>query len=195
MTVHTATSPSMVKSPDEGDATASRTTSRSRARAVAGVAESFVYLQRTARRAKARLLAAASNDVESATQLLLRTVAGEGPMRASMLAASVQSDLSTVSRQVSALVGRGLLERRADPLDGRASLLGITEAGRAVIAVHEQDRVAFFDEMLSGWSDEQLRKFTEQLSRFTAAYDQTHTAWMTNRAARTEQPSETYQAT
>jgi MarR family protein len=88
----------------------------SRMAAVATVTESFVDLQRTVRRSKARLLAAAGDDVESAAHSLLHAVQSEGPMRASALAASVQSDLSTVSRQVAALVGRGLLERRADHL-------------------------------------------------------------------------------
>src|SRR3984957_13053410 len=90
----------------------SRRPAEGRLDAVASVTESFIDLQRTVRRSKARLLAAAGNDVESATHLLLHAVESEGPMRASALAASVHSDLSTVSRQVAALVGRGLLERR-----------------------------------------------------------------------------------
>jgi DNA-binding MarR family transcriptional regulator len=142
------------------------------------VADSVVDLLRTVRRAKARLLAAAGNDVESATQVLLRTVAAEGPMRASALAVSVQSDLSTVSRQTAALVAGGLLERRADPVDGRASLLAVTEAGQTVLAEHAQARAEFFAQVLAGWGAEELDQFTHLLQRFTAAYDQTHTAWM-----------------
>jgi DNA-binding MarR family transcriptional regulator len=148
------------------------------------VTESFIDLQRTVRRSKARLLAAAGDDVESASHLLLHTVQAEGPMRASALAASVQSDLSTVSRQVTVLVGRGLLERRADQLDGRASLLAVTDAGRAAIARHEQGRQAFFEEVLTGWGTEELRQFAQQMERFTAAYDHIHTAWMNERAGR-----------
>jgi DNA-binding MarR family transcriptional regulator len=81
----------------------------SRTTAVASVTDAFIDLQRTVRRSKARLLAAAGNDVESATHLLLHTVESEGPMRASALAASVHSDLSTVSRQVTALGRRGVV--------------------------------------------------------------------------------------
>ena len=150
---------------------------------VASVTKSFLGLQRTVRRSKARLNAAAGDDVESATQGLLHVVAAEGPLRASALASSVHSDLSTVSRQVAALVGRGLLERRADQLDGRASLLAVTGAGRAAIAEHDQGRQAFFDEVLTGWSTEELRQFARQMERFTAAYDRIHTARMDRRAA------------
>lgn len=110
-------------------------------------------------------------------------------MRASTLAASVQSDLSTVSRQVAALVGRGLLERRADQRDGRACLLVVTEAGRAAIAEHERGRQAFFDEVLTGWSTEELGQFAQQMERFTAAYDHLHAARVTARAGRPQNPS------
>jgi DNA-binding MarR family transcriptional regulator len=150
---------------------------------VASVADSFSELQRTVRRSKARLLAA-GDDVDSATQLLLHTVAAEGPMRASALAASVQADLSTVSRQVAALVGRGLLERRADQFDGRACLLAVTDAGRAAIADYEHGRQTFFDAVLADWDTEEMRQFARQLERFTAAYDHVHTALMSERARR-----------
>jgi len=166
---------------------------RGRAAGVASVADSVIDLLRTVRRSKARLLAAASDDVDSVTQILLRTVAAEGPMRASALAASVQSDLSTVSRQVAALVTRGLLERRADPGDGRASLLVVTEAGQSMIAEHEHARTAFFEQVLSDWSPGELGEFVHLLERFTAAYDTTHTHWMTGAAphsARTGDPEE-----
>jgi len=151
---------------------------------IAAVAESFSDLQRTVRRAKARLLAAAGDDVESATQMLLHTVAADGPMRASALATSVHADLSTVSRQVTVLVSRGLLERRADQCDGRASLLAVTAAGQAAIAEHEQGRQAFFDAVLADWSTGEMRQFAQQLEQFTAAYDRVHTAWMCERAGR-----------
>jgi DNA-binding MarR family transcriptional regulator len=150
--------------------------------AVTRVADSVVQLLRIVRRAKARVLATAGKDVESATQILLRTVELEGPMRASALAASVGSDLSTVSRQVAALVGRGLLERRADQLDGRASLLVVTEGGRAVIAEHEQGRQEFFEEVLASWTGDELQQFAGFLERFSASYDLTHKAWMLDRA-------------
>jgi DNA-binding MarR family transcriptional regulator len=151
---------------------------------IAAVADSVGGLLRTVRRGKARLVAVAGDDVESATQLLLRTAAADGPMRASDLAASVQSDLSTVSRQVAGLVAGGLLERRADPVDGRACLLVVTDAGHAVISEHERRRVVFFTEVLDGWDDEQLTQFSSLLERFTTAYEQTHADWITRRIER-----------
>jgi DNA-binding MarR family transcriptional regulator len=153
----------------------------------ASVAESFIGLMRTVRRSKARLLDAAGRDVDSASQVLLHTLAAEGPMRASALASSVQADLSTVSRQVTALVGHGLLERQADQHDGRATLLAVTSAGRDAVARHEQNRQAFFEAVLSGWTPAEMRQFAQQLERFTAAYDHVHAAWISERAPRQDE--------
>ncbi len=146
------------------------------------VADSVLGLLRTVRKAKARMVAA-RGDVESATALLLHTVATQGPLRTSALAAHVHSDLSTVSRQVGALVAAGLLERRADPADGRACLLALTPAGEAAVADHEQGRANFFAAVLDGWAQDELLQFAGLLDRFTASYDHVHTAWITERAA------------
>jgi DNA-binding MarR family transcriptional regulator len=157
---------------------------------VAEVADSVIELVRTVRRSKARQPAAASDDVDSATQMLLRTAAAEGPTRASALATCVQSDLSTISRQVTVLVTRGLLERRADPVDGRASLLVVTDAGRAMIAEHERARMIFFEEVLAGWTPGERGHFARLLERFTAAYETTHIQWTTGEARHTASTGE-----
>jgi DNA-binding MarR family transcriptional regulator len=154
---------------------------------VAAVADSLAGLLRTVRRAKSRHATVSGDDVESVTGLLLRTVAVEGPMRASALALSVHSDLSTVSRQVAALVAKGLLERRADPLDGRACLLAVTELGDQALAERERMRGAFFAHVLDGWGAAELERFAASLERLTDDYDRTHAAWMAERAARQDQ--------
>ena len=72
-------------------------------------------------------------------------------------------------------------------------MLAVTDAGRAAIAEHERGRQAFFDEVLSGWSADELRQFGQQLERFTAAYDRVHAARVGARAhpdSRHEVPSQ-----
>lgn len=76
-------------------------------------------------------------------------------------------DTSTVSRAVSSLVGLGLVERSADPADGRASLLLVTERGReALTQAHE-----WYGEVLTGalrsWSRDDLETLGTMLRRFT----------------------------
>jgi DNA-binding MarR family transcriptional regulator len=150
---------------------------------VTEVADNFVALMRSFARAKARFMAAAEHDVEWSAQIILRQLANEGPMRASSLAECLQSDPSTVSRQVAALVKDGLVERQADPEDGRASILALTGKAGAVIAKHEELRVQHFAGMLSEWNDRDLRRFADLLRRFTHDFDESSTNIGTEPAA------------
>jgi DNA-binding MarR family transcriptional regulator len=150
---------------------------------VATVADQFTGLMRTFGKARARLLAAAATDVEWSAHIVLKCIASEGQMRASDVAEALHSDPSTVSRQVAALVKDGLVERRSDPDDGRASLLVLTEKADAVLAEHDRIRLEHFARVLDGWSDADLRQFATMLCRFTEAYEAENSDWMTDRIA------------
>ena len=145
---------------------------------VAAVADNFVTLMRTFAKVRSRWMAAAEQDVERAAHIVLRFVANEGPVRATAIAEGLQSDPSTVSRQVAALVKDGLLERRADQGDGRASLLVITEKAQAVLAEHDEIRISHFADMLEGWSAHDLRQFAALLAKFTIDFEQASTSTM-----------------
>jgi DNA-binding MarR family transcriptional regulator len=148
---------------------------------VAAVADTFVRLMRSFGKARARILAAAEHDVEWSSHILLKYLATEGPMRAGALAEVMQSDPSTVSRQVAALVKDGLLERRADPADGRASILILTEKAEAVLAEHDRIRLEFFASLLDGWSPADVHRFAKLLDRFTAAHEASSAKWINER--------------
>jgi DNA-binding MarR family transcriptional regulator len=152
------------------------------------VADALGELARAMRRSRARLVASARHNPESAEQLLLRTIASHGPMRASAIAESVHLDLSTVSRQTSDLVARGILERGADPGDGRACLLTLTRIGRDRLLEHELNRERFFSHVLADWPDERLETFADLIATFTAAYERTNADWSNTSGA--EAPSE-----
>ncbi len=138
---------------------------------VADVADTFVELMRSFHRAKARYLAAAQHDVEWSAQMVLRQLANHGPMRAVEIATCLQSDPSTVSRQVAAMVKDGLLERRSDPEDGRASILALTPRADDALAEHERVRLSHFADMLSDWTASDLSAFAVLLRRFTDDFE------------------------
>ena len=150
---------------------------------VVAVADTFVRLMRSFGKARARILAAAEHDVEWSSHILLKYLAAEGPMRAGALAEVMQSDPSTVSRQVATLVKDGLLERRADPADGRASILVLTERAEAVLIDHDRIRLEFFARLLDGWSPADVHRFAKLLDRFTAAHEASSATWITDRIA------------
>jgi DNA-binding MarR family transcriptional regulator len=83
------------------------------------------------------------------------------------LAAQNALDPSTVSRAVAALVRLGLVQRTADPADGRASFLALTGNGRAALI----ETYEWYDQLLTGalghWSPADLTAFAALLHRFS----------------------------
>ncbi|WP_199443963.1 MarR family winged helix-turn-helix transcriptional regulator [Umezawaea beigongshangensis] len=109
--------------------------------------------------------------MDKASFVLLATLATLGPSRSSTLAEAVFSDPSTVSRQVAALVKDGLVERRADPDDGRASVLAVTDDGTRLLAERRRWRNEGMVRLLAHWSAEDLEVFTEHFERFVHDFE------------------------
>jgi DNA-binding MarR family transcriptional regulator len=128
-------------------------------------------LLRLLERVQARHAARQADGLERATFLLLAHLVKGGPHRLGALADAVHSDASTVSRQAAALVKLGLAERRADPVDGRASLLAATEAGERVFQDRRRRRNELFARLLVDWSPEDRDRLSELLGRFNADYE------------------------
>jgi DNA-binding MarR family transcriptional regulator len=109
--------------------------------------------------------------VDRSTIVLLKTMVLHGPIRSSELAAAVHSDPSTVSRQVAALVRDGLAERRADPEDGRASVLAPTESGLRLLE-EQRRRLGFaLAKVVRQWDPEDVTRFLELFERFVADHE------------------------
>lgn len=94
----------------------------------------------------------------------LAHLSARGPRRISDLAAEAGVTQPTASDAVAALVRKGLTARRPDPVDGRASLLHLTAAGRvtaqetaawpdallgALAAIGPEDRGAFLRSLMA----------------------------------------------
>ncbi|MDQ1040674.1 DNA-binding MarR family transcriptional regulator [Streptomyces sp. V3I8] len=92
-----------------------------------------------------------------------------GGCRATDLAAHHALDKSTVSRQVSALEGAGLIARRPDPRDQRVQVLDLTPAGTEILAQVTERRRAAFRARLAGWPEDDLQRFAAYLLRYNAA--------------------------
>lgn len=98
-----------------------------------------------------------------------------GPVRASDLAALLELDLSTVSRQVRLLDNAGLLERTADPSDGRAHLLELSPAGRAALVQARRERHAVLDRALQPWDPVDRNRLLDLVERLAGDVDRTTT--------------------
>lgn len=108
--------------------------------------------------------------VEAAAYPLLFNLAAE-PRRVSALAECVHSDVSTVSRQVSTLVGHGLLEKVSDPDDGRAQVVRLSDEGHDLLRQLQEHRSSWFGQLLDGWSSEEAQEFATYLERFGATLE------------------------
>jgi hypothetical protein len=87
---------------------------------------------------------------------VLFVVAGAGTVR-------LHNDVSTVSRQVSALVAVELLEKSPDPNDGRASVVTLTERGREALGRIQDSRAEWFQGLLADWDSPETAAFVTRL--------------------------------
>ena len=108
---------------------------------------------------------AEGESVDRAGYWLLVRLSTQAPVRLSELADTVELDLSTVSRQMRDLVAIGLVLKVPDPDDGRASLLSLSERGRAVLDAVSYARQQALAEVIGGWSEEERTALTQGLSR------------------------------
>jgi DNA-binding MarR family transcriptional regulator len=109
--------------------------------------------------------------VDAAAYPVLFVVAGAGTVRISELATTLHNDVSTVSRQVSALVANGLLEKSADPSDGRASVTSLTDHGREALERIQSSRSLWFQGLLGDWEPTATAEFVTRLHELGDALD------------------------
>jgi DNA-binding MarR family transcriptional regulator len=76
------------------------------------------------------------------TLSVLHTLSRKGPLRLTGLLATEQLKQPALTSLVAKLVQDGLLQRRPDPIDGRAMLLSLTRSGRQIVRSRHANRVA-----------------------------------------------------
>jgi DNA-binding MarR family transcriptional regulator len=94
-----------------------------------------------------------------------------GPIRVTDLAEIKQADPSTISRQVAQLVKAGLARREADPVDGRASRLAVTEAGMNACQQLHEARHALLSKALGDWPPERIAAFADLFAQFNSSVE------------------------
>ncbi len=134
--------------------------------------EAFVALEREiglllrrSRAMSARLAGQLHPDLDGAAFGLLALLQDTGPLRASDLVARLGLDKSTVSRQVASLVALGLVDRSADPDDGRAQVLTPSAEGAARLAQIRTARRERWEADLGDWRSSDVATLAELLHR------------------------------
>jgi DNA-binding MarR family transcriptional regulator len=101
----------------------------------------------------------------SAYWMLKRLDESGAPLRLSDLAGLLELDLSTVSRQARQLTDTGMMDRVADPADGRACLVSVSQRGREVLAAMRDARHEVLRTAMSRWAPQERAALAAALAR------------------------------
>ncbi len=109
--------------------------------------------------------------LDAAEYTLLSALLETGDTRAADLASLFALDKSTVSRQLAEVEAMGLVERRADPLDGRVRVIRLTDVGRERVQAVRERRREWLRGSLQGWSTDELEALARLLESFNASIE------------------------
>jgi DNA-binding MarR family transcriptional regulator len=129
------------------------------------------FMRLAGKTAKSMMAKQGTNGIERAAYAILFHLIHDGPQRTSKLAESLHSEISTISRQSSALVQHGLVERQADPEDGRACLLAPTAEGLRVFEESRRHRNEWLAGVLADWPEQDRRTLNELLDRLNSGLE------------------------
>jgi DNA-binding MarR family transcriptional regulator len=138
--------------------------------ATSRLADEVLRFVRLGARAKS-MLNTGDLGAEFSALMLLFPLRSMGPMRVTDLAELKQADPSTISRQVAQLVKAGLARREADPVDGRASRLAVTDAGLTACHKMHDARLALLSEAMSDWSADRIETFAALFEEFNSSVE------------------------
>jgi DNA-binding MarR family transcriptional regulator len=109
--------------------------------------------------------------LDRAAYVILRFLQEAGPQNVSAVAARLNLDGSTVTRQISTLHRDGLVVRNPDPQDGRGSVVSASDQGLAQVDAVSKARRDLYDEVLQGWTTQERVLLAEVLQRLTHDMD------------------------
>lgn len=132
----------------------------------------LVRFVRLINKAKSQVAKQGPDGIERAAYAILFHLIHDGPQRTSKLAETLHAEISTISRQSSSLVQHGLVERQADPEDGRACLLAPTTEGLRVFEENRRQRNIWLATVLADWPEEDRDKLNELLNRLNTGIEQ-----------------------
>jgi DNA-binding MarR family transcriptional regulator len=127
---------------------------------VEGVLHAFT---RVGRRLKSKQ---PGDTIDHSAHLVMYMLRCNGALRLSDLAAKMELDASTASRHVRALEQVGLIRRSADPDDGRAFRVELTEDGEREWETSFKRRMELLSQAMNGWDESDIETFEKLMTRF-----------------------------
>lgn len=123
----------------------------------------LVRLMRAVGKTKSQIAKHGPDGLERLAYAVLFCLVHDGPQRTGKLADTLHAETSTISRQTRSLVAHGLVERRADPVDGRACVLAPTVEGVRVFEENRRNRNRWLAEVMVDWPEQERARLTDLL--------------------------------
>lgn len=113
-----------------------------------------------------RSLEAAGTPITLAQYRMLAALHADDNQNVRDLASTLGVERSTATRMYTRLVNAGLVERKADPTDGRAVVVSLTRSGRKVVAAVNQARRGNVAALLSALPAARREQLVDLLDEF-----------------------------
>ncbi|MFF0221336.1 MarR family winged helix-turn-helix transcriptional regulator [Streptomyces sp. NPDC004629] len=125
------------------------------------------------------------DELDRSAYVLLSRLEAQGPMSVPEFVEAFGLAASTFTRQTSALLRQGLVERTPDPAGGMARKYRITEEGLRRLAVQRAVMTDGLARVVAEWAPERRRRFIADLRQFNADIERlTHRPWPRTDSAR-----------
>ncbi len=125
------------------------------------VSELAARLRLAITRSARRLRQEAGTDLSPSQTAALSTIDGHGPLTPSELASIERIQRPTATRIVARLEDEGLVERAADPSDGRSFIVSATAEGRTLLQKLRTRKNAYLARRLRGLDAEEVAALTK----------------------------------
>ena len=110
-----------------------------------------------------RQLTSTRADLSLTAAATLATLQRSGPARLTELAVAEGVSQPSMTALIARLAGQGLVDRAADPTDGRAVVLSLTDAGADLLARRRTERAARLARPLSDLGDDDVAAISAAL--------------------------------
>lgn len=110
--------------------------------------------------------------VDATTYPVLSGLARVGPATATKLAEAIGMDRTVTTRYATRLQEAGLIARRPDPADARATRLALTVEGERAVTALRGAMESFVAEEMATWPPDEAAAFAMRLERLTQSLAQ-----------------------